>query len=260
MSRKTQFDPNRKTRSYDSQMQRRLIYNERKPPIKRTPKEIKTLAMVTQHIAKKEQSNRRLMYFDVGYGITSAATVGVNTTSTFGNLILCTAMTQGAGQAARVSDTVWLSLLILRIRLNYNFSATSLAQDFVIQVRVTVFVWRTNSALVGPIPGSVFQNVSSTSVISLFDFELKPIYETLYDAYVPVSGFYDGTTGFAVPNPNSSHILCLDLPMNDLRVDYTPSATTATNHVYVAFTCDSVLGPAPVISLTSRMYYYNDAA
>jgi len=261
MNQKTQYDPNGKTRDVDIPKSNVLRVKERKKKNKKSPNELKTLAMVTQHVARKQRINRRLMYTDVGYGITSPQTVGVNTTTTFGNLLtMTTGIPQGAGQAARTGDTIWLTRLIFHLALQYNFSSTVLAQDFVQTIRMTVLQWIPNSALVAVTPASIFQNVTSTSVFSLFDFELKDNYRVLKDEFITVSGFYDSTTAFALPNSHSLRIMSYDIPLNNCRVDYSPGATTAANHLYIAFTCDAVTGPSPLIELVGRTYYYNDNA
>jgi len=262
MNSKSQFDPNRKTTDVDIPKSNNIVLrNRERTRKKKNPRQVQTIATVTQHIARKQQLKRRLMYTDVGYGITSPQTVGVNTTTTFGTLLSCTTgIPQGAGQAARTGDTIWLSNLVMHISLQYNFSASALAQDFVQTIRMTVFQWIPNTALVAPTPASLFQNVTSTSVFSLFDFELKDNYKVLKDEFITVSGFYDGTTSFAIPNPHSIRVMCHDIPLQNCRVDYSPGATTAANHLYVAFTCDAVTGPSPLIEAVLRTYYYNDNA
>jgi len=206
-----------------------------------------------------EANKRRLMYIDVATGIASPVTIGNNTTSTFAALVSCTtSITQGAGQAARTSDQIWLSKLHINASIIYNFSASVLSQDYVNLVRMTVFIWKPNTAQLAPTPGQLFQNVSTTSVYSLFDFELADQYTILSDEYITVSGFYDSTTSFALPTNASLKHITQTIGLRNIQVAFTPSATTASNHLYVAFTSNSSAGPAPLLQITCRTYFYND--
>jgi len=211
-------------------------------------------------MALAEARKRRLMYVDIGTGtVASPNTIGTNTASTFASLVdFCNSITQGSGQAARVSDTVFLESIDIKMVVYYNFSGSAFSQDFVQAVRYTLFHWLPNTALVLPTPGSIFQNVTSTGVLSSFDFELKNNYRVLHDKIISVSGFADSATGFAMPNQNSHHVIIFNKKLNNVRVDYTPTATTASNKLYLSLYSSSNTGPAPVYYLISRLYYYND--
>jgi len=261
MNTKTQYDPNFKTTSLTVPSSNVPMRRQEKKKKNKAPRQIRMEASILNKVRVQQQRERRLMYADFALGNTSTVTVGVNSTSTFGNIVGCTVgIAQGAGQAARTADTIWLSRLNFHLYLTYNFSSSVLAQDLVQVVRMTVFQWVPNTALVSPTPASLFQNVTSTSAFSLFDFELKDNYKVLHDQFIPLSGFYDGTTSFALPNPNSNIPIVYNIPLRNSRVDYTPATTTAANHLYIAFTCNASVGPNPVVLVIGRTYFYNDNA
>jgi len=261
MNRKTQYDPTRISTNLDIVKSNRPPNSRNKPKKKVDPRQVRIETSVLNKVQKQQNRERRLMYADIATGISAPVTVGINTPTVFGNLLSCTAsISQGAGQAARTSDTIWLNLLSFHLILKYNFSSTVFAQDIIDTVRMTIFQWVPNTALVTATPGSLFQNVTSTSVLSNFDFELKNQYKVLRDEFFTVSGFYDSVTTVAYPTAHSIRVIPINVPLRNSRVDFTPSSTTAANHLYIAFTCDSVNGPAPLLQVTGRTYYFNDSA
>jgi len=166
----------------------------------------------------------------------------------------------GAGQTNRTSDTIWLRSLELKFRLAYTFTASAFAQDFIQIIRYTVLKWIPNTALVLPTPGSIFQNVTTAGLFANFDFELKDMYKIYMDNFVKISAFADSGSGFAQPNPDSTHVIIKNINLLDSRLDFTPSAITGSGLVYLALTSDSNTGPQPTIYGVARLYYYNDSA
>jgi len=255
MNSKSQFDPNFKSTNVDKSHSV-VPFRAKKKKANLTKREQRLVSM----LHNKEQLDRRLMYIDVGLGLSSSVTVGTNSPTVFGNLVSLTIIAQGAGQASRTSDSVWLKNLHINGSFYYNFSASGFTQDYVQTVRRTIFQWCPNSALVAVTPASLFQNVSTTTVYSLFDFELKNNYRVISDEFFTVSGFADSATGFALPNGDSIVVFNEDFNLRNSRVDFSPGATTASNHLYIALTCNSTSGPAPLVELACRTYYYNDNA
>jgi hypothetical protein len=256
--RNTQVDASSKTRALDM-VNGNVRGRRRGAKVKLSPKEVKLASVVESRLLKKLKEAESVKYIDVGTGITSPATIPQMTAGTFGLLIPCTtSIIQGAGQAARTADTVWLDKVELNFALKYNFSSSTLAQDYINAIRTTLFQWKENTALVLPTPSSIFQNVASTSVYAKFDFELRDQYHIHFDDMDSVTGFYDSTTAFAFPTERSIRQITKTISLRNSRLLFNPTATTGSNHLYLALTSDTVSGPAPLFSGTIRTYFRND--
>jgi len=256
----SQVDPSSRTRALD--MANGNVRGRRRgAKVKLSPQEAKLAAVIESHLMKKLKEAESVKYIDVGTGISAPATIPQMTSSTFGLLIPCTtSITQGAGQAARTADTVWLDKIELNYALKYNFSSSVLAQDYTNSIRTTLFQWKDNTALVLPTPGSIWQNVGSTSVYAKFDFELRDQYRIHFDDLDNVSGFYDSTTGFSFPNERSIRQITKTINLGNSKLLFNPTATTGSNHLYLALTSDTISGPAPLFSGTLRTYFRNNPA
>jgi len=259
MNRKTQFDATPMSRDLDIPNGNRLRRNRRKKKKLPGKQEKIVQSAVTRAIASVEKK-RRLMYIDTATGISSSVTIGQNTASTFAVVLgMTTGITEGAGQTNRTSDQIWLQSLHLNFTVTYNFTSSVFAQDYVDLIRMTVFLWHPNSSVDPVTPAEIFQNVSSSSVFANFDFEYSRQYRILRDQYFAVSGFADSTTAFALPNTQSQRHVVETVSLGNALVQYSPSATTAANHLYVAFTSNSATNN-PVLAGVFRTYYYNDNA
>jgi len=257
MSNRTQFDPTIRSRDLDLPLGKR---GNRKKKKRVNAKDRRVIQLMDGRMQAKIDKDRRLMYIDNSWGISNAPqTIIQNTTTTFGVLINPSNIAVGNSQATRVSDQVWLSKLHVNCNFIYNFGASGSAQDYVDQIRMTVFIWHPNSSSDPVTPAQLFQNVSATTSLASFDFELQKQFRVICDDYVVVSGFGDATTGFNLPTSESLKHIDRTFGMGNTMVRYTPGATTASNHVYVAFTSNTTTGPAPLIQFISRLYYYNDS-
>jgi len=234
--------------------------NRRKKKKNLNVKDRRIISIVDGHTQAKIDRSRRLMYIDSAVGNGSPVTIPQNSTSAFGVSINPTAISVGNSQANRIADQIWLKRLEVKVKFTYNFAASSFAQDLVNQIRMTIFIWKPNSAADAVTPAQIYQNVSSTSTMAHFDFELQNQFRIIADEYIYVSGFGDATTSYANPNPRSGESIIKSFSLGNTLLRFTPGTTTASNHLYITFTSDTVTGPAPLIYGIFRTEYYNDSA
>jgi len=237
-------------------------YRPRPRPRKQKPKynshEQRLLDVAVGRATKSIHANAPPKYYDFATGWSSPVTIPANTTSTFGVNVLCIDPSQGAGQAARVADTIRLKRLTAKIFLEYNFSSASLTQDIAQTIRTILYRWKVLTSLAAPTPGSIFQNVSSTGTASNFDFERKDNYDILFDQIDKVIGFADSTATIVIPTSHSLVMIVLDIDLGNSRALFDPGATTGSGLIYLGFGSDTSSGPAPLLRVVGRVYYENE--
>jgi len=137
------------------------------------------------------------------------------------------------------------------LRLMFNFSLYTVNSDIVTTVRLIFFRWIPSTVLIAPVVASILEAPSAANVLSHFNFQLQDNYKILQERQFQASGITVaptvasnfGSTGFRVPLSDNPEI------------EFTQTATTGSNHLYLLAISDSAVTPFPILNFSTRLYY-----
>jgi len=206
------------------------------------------IIQLTNQVIQKRETRRNVPF----YLDTYASTTATSTPS----VVDLSNIPQGVAQSDRLSDTVHLTGLELRIMCNYSFSSSVFAQDVFDTFRFTVFLYKFNSGSLVPGGGQIYQSTGTFGVLSPLNFEDSQFISVLSDDIITTSGFYDSNTTVAFPNDGSVKIYSKYYPLNS-TIKYNLGLASGTSKLYLAFYSDSTITPHPAFTYCARLRYTN---
>lgn len=151
----------------------------------------------------------------------------------------------GDQQSQRVSD------FIQPLRLLFNFSLYTVNSDIVTTVRLIFFRWIPSTALIAPVVASILEAPSAANVLSHFNFQLQDNYKILLERQFQASGITVAPTVNSNFGATGFGISLKDNP----EIEFTLTATTGSNHLYLLAISDSAVTPFPILNFSTRLYY-----
>jgi len=169
-----------------------------------------------------------------------------NTMTTTGEFVSLTEITQGFSQLERIADTIWLQ------NIDISYDVYTANADPVNMARLTIFEWKTSSALSLPTVAQIFNNWSNAFEHAFFNFERRDLYSIKCDHKLNMTGIDTS------PTNNSQHFVQKRINLKNLRVDFDQGALTGTNKLYLFLGSDSAVSPYPMINFNCRIWYYDE--
>jgi hypothetical protein len=198
---------------------------------------------VTTNTVSNLIRNNNLNSRTVKYTETLVSLTPITSTGTF---ILLTQIPQGPSQSQRIADTAWLQ------RIDINWSVNTANADIHNIVRKSLLTWQVSTALAGPTTSDMFTNFINAFTYSHWNFENRHLYNVISDELINLTGTSTNPTSY------SQHSSITSLALKNRRIDFTPAATTATGHLYLFLSSDSLATPFPIIDLNLRVWYYDE--
>jgi len=214
--------------------------NRRKNKRKMTVREQELANRITTSVHRSLNATRVVKYYDT-------VLLNQNSSSTVGFLNLTT-IPQGAGQSQRVSDTIWINKVDIRLYA-YEIESTT---DFTNYIRMAFFTWKENTNVTTPTSVQIFQNTTAFSVLSPFSFETRDVYRVHRDWSINMTGYV------GVPTNSSQHQVIDSIALGEHRLDFNVGITTGVNHIYFVNYSDSALSPFPLYSIQTRVWYFDE--
>ncbi len=238
--------PSRLTRTLTTQIQNNepgvnqtILPPRNRPVMPRIPRGQIVTARQANLIAEAKLRNKAtIKYFETSL-------FGATATATFQESCL-TLVPQGDAQSTRVADTIWVQSIELK------FAARTANADIFNFVRLLIFRWNVSTALAIPTSGEIFFNYSSAFNYAFLNFERRDNYHVYKDVTFNLSGTATNPTAYC------QHFINEHQTLRNLQIQFDPSATTATNHLFLGWLSDSTVTPFPIIDYNIRIWYYDE--
>jgi hypothetical protein len=133
----------------------------------------------------------------------------------------------------------------------FNFSLYTVNSDIVTTVRLIFFRWIPSTALIAPVVASILEAPSAANVLSHFNFQLQDNFKILHERQFQASGITVAPTVASNFGSTGFRVTLRDNP----EIEFTQTATTGTNHLYLLAISDSAVTPFPILNFSTRLYY-----
>lgn len=154
---------------------------------------------------------------------------------------------QGVALNQRTGDIIYLDKMYL------TYTCDSANSDVFASLRVIIFQWRPNSALVMPAVNDILQN-SGFNVCSMYDWNYSNQYTILYDRLHT----FAGTSTAPTASTNQCWSGEISLASCQRRSQFQLATTLGSNQLYCLVISDSAVIPFPNFTMVSRVTYTED--
>jgi len=161
-----------------------------------------------------------------------------------GNVTLVTTIPQGTALNQRTGDVIYID----KLYMIYECNAAN--ADVFSSMRIIIFQWVPNSALVVPAPADILQNVSQ-SVNAFYDWNFADQFRILYDRLHS----FAGTATTPTASTNQCYAQCISKRKYMKRLNFSPGNTTGSNQIYCLSISDSGVIPSPNLTLNFRITF-----
>jgi len=168
-------------------------------------------------------------------------TITPSTTATIQGLF---APAQGVAITNRIGDIVYLR----KMSVIYNCNAAN--ADIFSQLRVVIFQWIPNNALIAPLATSIFQ-LAADHVYAMYDVNFQDQYRILYDKIHA----FAGTSTNPSSSVNQTYSGNISLSSAFKRCAFTLGGITNSNSIYLLTVSDSGIVPFPTLNFKSRICF-----
>jgi len=189
-------------------------------------------------VGRRNRYGKTLKFFDSTYTTYTPSTSGV--------LQNLTTISQGVTESNRVGDICHLKHLVV----NYNCNAAN--ADVFSSVRVVIFQWRSNIALIAPVVTDIFQ-IAADGIGAMFDVNYSDMFTILYDKLHSFSGTFTAPTA----SSNQNWAGYIDLTKANCKINFAAGSATGSNFIYLLAISDSAIAPFPNLVLKSRVFFYD---
>lgn len=167
--------------------------------------------------------------------------------SSGGNIGSLSLIPQGAAQSDRIAD----SIIAHSFHMRWTISTQN--ADVFNNIRVIVFVWKPSTALFTPVLATILPDTAAVGYQSNLSYPNRDQYHVLFDRTFAMSGTATN------PTPTGNYHFEGHHPdFKNMRMEFTPGATTGTNQIFLLSISDSAVVPFPVATYVTRIVYRDE--